>query len=58
MFTSTDKVFISGKKNLLNHQKDSKHYEHDRLQNFLLLFMSLLKALIAKNSRIFLNKTS
>ena len=39
-----------GKENLLNHQKISKYYEHDYLQNFLLLFMSLLTALIVENS--------
>ena len=31
----------------------SKYYKHDCLQNFLLLFMSLLTALIVKNSHIF-----
>ena len=36
----------------LNYQKVSKYYELDRLQNFLLLFMSLLTALIVKNSHI------
>ena len=29
-----------------------KYYEHDCLQNFLLLFMSLLTALIVENSQI------
>ena len=29
-----------------------KYYEHDCLQNFLLLYMSLLTALIVKNSHI------
>ena len=33
---------------LFNHQKVSKHYEHDCLQNFLSLFMPLLTALIVK----------
>ena len=37
---------------LLNHQKVSKYYEHDCLQNFILLFMSLVIALIVKNSHI------
>ena len=32
------------KENLLNHQKVTKYYEHDCLQDFLLLFMSLLTA--------------
>ena len=38
------------KENLLNHQKVSEYYEHDCLQNFHLLFISLLPALIVKNS--------
>ena len=38
------------KENLRNHQKVSNYYEHDCLQNFLLLFMSLLTALIVRNS--------
>ena len=40
------------KKNLLNYQKVSKYYEHDCLQNFILLFMSLLTVLIVKNAHI------
>ena len=40
------------KENLLNHQKVSKNYENDCLQIFLLLFMSLLTALIVKSSYI------
>ena len=40
------------KENLLNHQKVSKYYEHDCPQNFLLLFMSLLTALIVEYSHI------
>ena len=40
------------KDNLLSHQKLSKYYEHDCLKNFLLLLMSLLIALIVKNSHI------
>ena len=40
------------KENLLNHQKVSKNYEYNCLQNFLLLFMSLLTALIVGNSHI------
>ena len=40
------------KKNLLNHQRVSNYYEQDCLQNFLLFFMSLLTALIVKNSHI------
>ena len=34
------------------HQKVSKYHEHDLLQNFILLFMSLVTALIVKNSHI------
>ena len=41
------------KENLLNHQKVSKYYEHDcLLENFILLFMSLLTVLIVKSSHI------
>ena len=40
------------KEKLLNHQKVSNYHEHDCLQNFLLLFMSLLTALIFENSHI------
>ena len=40
------------KENFLNHQKVSKYYEHDCLQNFILLSMSLLTALIVKNSHV------
>ena len=39
-------------KNLVKHQKVSKHYENDCLRNFLLLFMSLLTAAINKNGHI------
>ena len=38
------------KENLLNHPKLAKYYEHDCLQNVLLLFISLSTALIVKNS--------
>ena len=38
--------------NLAKHQKVSKYYENDCLQNFLLLFMSLLTASFIKNSHI------
>ena len=41
-----------GKENLVKHQKLSKYYENDCLQNFLLLFMSLLTAKFVKNSHI------
>ena len=36
------------KEDLVKHQKVSKYYENDCLQNFLLLFMSLLTASIVK----------
>ena len=39
-------------KNLLNHQTISQYDEHDCLQKFLLLFMSLLTAFIVQNSHI------
>ena len=38
--------------NLLNHEKVLQYYEHDCLKGFLLLFMSLLRALIVRNSHI------
>ena len=38
--------------NLLNHQKVSKYYEYDCLNNFLLLFMSLLSSFAVKSSHI------
>ena len=41
------------KKKMLNYQKVSKYYEHDCLQNFLLLFTTLLTALIVKNRLYF-----
>ena len=41
-----------GKENLVKHQKVSKHYENDCVQNFLLLFISLLTALVVKNSHM------
>ena len=37
---------------MLNHEKVLQYYEHDCLKGFLLLFMSLLRALIVKNSHI------
>ena len=40
------------KENYVKHQKFSKFYNHDSLQNFLSLFMSLLTAPIVKNSHI------
>ena len=45
--------FTCGEREIcLTIKKVSKYYEHDCLQNFLLLFMSLLRALIVKNSHI------
>ena len=43
---------LGWKKNLAKYQKVSKHYDPDCLQNFLLLFVSLLTAPIAKNIHI------
>ena len=40
------------KEDVVNHEEVSKYYENDCLQHFLLLFMSLLTAIIVKNSRI------
>ena len=56
-----DTMFISNnltsfhlwwKENLVKYQKVSKCYENDCVQNFLLLFLSLLTAPVAKNSQI------
>ena len=45
--------FACGKKNLVKHQKVSKYYDHDCLQNFLLIFMSLLTApVVIKNHNL------
>ena len=40
------------KKNLVNYQNVSKYFEHSCLEHFLSVFMSLLTALIVKNSHI------
>ena len=40
------------KENLVKQQKKMKYYENDLLQNFPLLFTSLLTAPIVKNSHI------
>ena len=40
------------KENLVKHQKVLKYYENDCLQNFLLIFMSLLTATFVKNNHI------
>ena len=41
-------LHLWGMENFLNHQKVPKYYEHNCLQTFILLFMSLLTALIVK----------
>ena len=40
------------KENLVKHQKVSKYYENDCLQNFIFPFMSLLTAKFVKSSHI------
>ena len=40
------------KENLVKHQKVSKYYENDCLQNFILLFMPLLTTPVVNNSHI------
>ena len=40
------------KENLVKHQRVSKYYENDYLQNFLLHYISLLTATFVKNSHI------
>ena len=40
------------KENVVKHQKVSKYYENDWLQNFFLLLMSLLTDPVVKNSHI------
>ena len=54
MFISNNRAsfHLWWKENLVKHQKVSKYYENDCLQNFLLLFMSLLTAKFVKNSHI------
>ena len=55
MFISNNRALphFGGKKSLVKHQKVSKRYEKDCPQNFLLLFMFLLKRKFAKNCDIF-----
>ena len=49
--TNNDTLFhLWLKENLVKHQVVSKYYEKDCLQNFLLLFMSILAAPIVENS--------
>ena len=54
MFISHNRAsfHLRWKENLVEHQKVSKYYENDCLQNFLFLFMSLLTAPISKNSHV------
>ena len=54
MFISNNRrsFHLWGKENLVKHQEVSKYYENNCLQNFLLLFLSLLTALIAKSRYI------
>ena len=44
---------LNWKKNSVKHLKVSKYFENDRLQNIILLFMSLLIAPIIKNSHFY-----
>ena len=55
MFITNNNALIQlwWKENSVKYQKVSKYYVHDCLQDFLLLFMFLLTALIVKNSLIF-----
>ena len=52
MFVTNNHDFFHlwGKKNLVKHQKVSKCYDQDCLKNFLLHFMSSLRAPIFENS--------
>ena len=54
MFMSNNRALFRlwGKENLVKHQKVSKYYENDCLQNSFLLFMSLLTAKFVKNNHI------
>ena len=56
MFSNKHPSFhLWGEQNMVKYQKVSKLYDHDCLQNFILLFMSLMlkTAFIVKNSHIF-----
>ena len=44
--------YLWWKENLAEYQNNSKYYNHDCLQNFILLVMSLLTAPIVKSSHI------
>ena len=53
MFITNGALFhLWWKENLVKHQNVSKYYDYDCLQNFLLLFMSLLRPPIVNNSHI------
>ena len=54
MFVSNNRALfhLRWKKDLVKHQKFSKYYENDCLQNFLSLFMFLSTAKVLKNSHI------
>ena len=53
MFATDNHASLDGrlKENLVKHQRVSKYYENECLQNFLLLF-SFVRAAIVKNSHI------
>ena len=40
------------KENLVKHQNVSKYYENDCVQNFLMLFMSLVTVPVVKNTHL------
>ena len=54
MFINNNHVWLHlwWKGNLLNHQKVSKYFKYDCLQNFILLFMSLLTVWIVKSNSL------
>ena len=54
MFTTNNhgSLHLWCKENLVKYQKVSKYYDHDSLENFILVFMFLLTALFVKNSMI------
>ena len=54
MFMSNNRASLHlwWQKSLVKHQKVSKYYENDCLQNFLSLLMSLLTAKFVKNDQI------
>ena len=52
-FTNNQALFhLRRKENLRNRQKFLKYYEHDCPQDFLFLFISLVNALIVKDTHI------